>query len=508
MTRRLVLPIVLLLAAPLLAEVDLDGVRAWQEAHGAEILQGFAEFLAIPNTPAHPEGLRRSAEWARGELARRGATAALLEWPGAPPLVWARLDAPGAKRTLGVYVHYDGQPVDPPSWTHPPFEPRLYTAAMESGGRPREFPRAGDVIDADWRIYARSAGDDKAPIPAILAALDAMKAQGATPTVNLVFLFEGEEERGSIHLGEFFEKYLDRLDVDLWLICDGPAHQSRRPQLVFGVRGYSGIDLTVYGAERFLHSGHYGNWAPNPAWMLAKLLATMRDDDGNVLIEGFYDSVEPLGPRTRAAVDAVPAVEDELKEELGLMRTEGGGATLIERILIPSLNIRGMASATVGATARNIVPRTAEVALDVRLVKGNDADEQLDLIEAHIKKQGYTIVRDDPDRETRLAHPKLVKVVRRPGYPAVRTPIEAPIVAPIIAAAERAAGEPVVLMPTLGGSLPLYLFTEQLGHPIVVVPIANHDDNQHAPDENMRIGNLWYGVQLFAAIFGASQDQR
>jgi len=503
MTRRLVLPIVLLTAAPLLAEVDLDGIRAWREAHGAEILQGFAEFLAIPNTPAQPEGLRRTAEWARAGLARRGASTELLEWPGAPPLVWARLDVPGAKRTLGVYVHYDGQPVDPPNWTHPPFEPVLYTDSMELGGEAREFPRAGESIDPDWRIYARSAGDDKAPVPAILAALDAMKAQGAKPNVNLVFLFEGEEERGSPHLGEFFEKYRDRLDVDLWLICDGPAHPSRRPQLVFGIRGYSGIDLTVYGAERFLHSGHYGNWAPNPAWMLAELLATMRDDDGNVLIEGFYDSVEPLGPQDRAAVSAVPEVERALKEELGLLRTEGAGASLIERLLIPSLNIRGMASATVGATARNIVPTIAEASLDVRLVKGNDPDELLDRIETHIEKQGYTIVRDDPDRKIRLAHSKLVKVVRRPGYQAVRTPIDAPVVAPIIAAAERAAGEPVVLMPTLGGSLPLYLFTEGLGDPVVVVPIANHDDNQHAPDENLRIGNLWYGIRLFAAIFGA-----
>ena len=507
MTRRrpLILTFVLLTAAPLLAEVDLDRVREWREAHGAEILRGFAEFLAIPNTPAHPEGLRHAAEWARDELARRGAAAELLEWPEAPPLVWARLDAPGAKRTLGVYVHYDGQPVDPPSWTHPPFEPALYTGAIESGGKPREFPRPGQEIDPDWRIYARSSGDDKAPVLAILAALDAMKAQNAAPTVNLVFLFEGEEERGSPHLGDYFRKYRDRFDVDLWLICDGPAHQSRRPQLVFGVRGYSGIDLTVYGATRFLHSGHYGNWAPNPAWMLAELLATMRDDDGNVLIEGFYDSVEPLGPQTRAAVAAVPGVERTLKEELGLARTEGGGTPLIERIMIPSLNIRGMASATVGATARNIVPTTAEASLDVRLVRRNDPERMLDRIEAHIEKQGYTIVREDPDRETRLDHQKLIKVIRRPGYPAVRTPIEAPIVAPIIAAAERAAGEPVVLMPTLGGSLPLYLFTEELGHPIVVVPIANHDDNQHAPDENMRIGNLWYGVQLFAAIFGGSE---
>ncbi|NIM00359.1 MAG: M20/M25/M40 family metallo-hydrolase [Acidobacteria bacterium] len=505
MNHRICSALLLAIAAPLAAEVDLDAVDAWREANGTDILRGFAELLAIPNTPAHPEGLRRTAEWARDELAARGAAAELLEWPGAPPLVWARLTAPGATRTLGVYVHYDGQPVDPPSWTHPPFEPVLYTASMEAGGRPRPFPERNETIDPNWYIYARSAGDDKAPIPAMLAALDALKAQGTAPTVNLVFLFEGEEERGSTHLGQFFEEYRDRLDVDLWLICDGPVHQSRRPQLVFGVRGYSGIDLTVYGAERYLHSGHYGNWAPNPAWMLAELLATMRDDDGNVLIESFYDSVEMLSPRDREAVLAVPGAEKSLQQELGLVRTEGGGASLIERIMVPSLNIRGMASATVGPTARNIVPRIAEASLDVRLVKGNNADEQLDLIEAHIRKQGYTIVREDPDHATRLAHPKLIKVVRRPGYPAVRTSIDAPVAAPIIEAADRAAGESVILMPTLGGSLPLYLFTEQLGDPIVVVPIANHDDNQHAPDENMRIGNLWYGIRLFAAIF-ATED--
>jgi len=486
--------------------VDLSAVDEWREEHAAEFLGDFAEFLAIPNTPAHPEGLRRTAEWARDELARRGAKARLLELDGVPPLVWARLDAPGATRTLGVYVHYDGQPVDPSRWTHPPFEPVLYTEAIEAGGMPRAFPGNGEAIDPDWRIYARSAGDDKAPIPVILAALDALAAQGARPAVNLVFLFEGEEEIGSTNLGAFFEKYRERLDADLWLICDGPMHQSRKPQLVFGVRGYSGIDLTVYGATRYLHSGHYGNWAPNPAWMLARLLASMRDADGNATIEGFYDTVEPLSESEKAAVAAVPGVEEMLMRELSLARTEGGGALLMERLLLPSLNIRGLASATVGPTARNIIPTVAEATLDVRLVRGNDPGDMLDRIERHIEKQGFTIVREDPDEATRLANPRLVKVVRRPGYPAVRTSIDAPIAAPVIAAAGRAAGEPVILVPTLGGSLPLYLFTDVLETPVVVVPIANHDDNQHAPDENVRLGNLWYGIRLFAELF-AGEDR-
>jgi acetylornithine deacetylase/succinyl-diaminopimelate desuccinylase-like protein len=279
------------------------------------------------------------------------------------------------------------------------------------------------------------------------------------------------------------------------------VHPSRRPQLVFGVRGYTGLDITVYGAERYLHSGHYGNWAPNPAMMLARLLASMKDDEGRVLIEGFGDSTAPLSERERAALEALPVPDAELMRELGLARVEGGGATLAERLNVPSLNVRGMQSASVGATARNLVPTRAEASIDIRLVKGNDPERILDVVERHIRGQGYHIVRDDPDHATRLAHPRIAKVVRSPDYRAVRTSMDLPEVAPVIAATRAVAGDDVILVPTLGGSLPLYLFTDLLERPIVVVPIANHDDNQHAPDENIRLANLWYGIELFAALF-------
>ena len=353
----------------------------------------------------------------------------------------------------------------------------------------------------EWRLYARSAGDDKAPIPAILGALDALQASGISPTANLVFFFEGEEEAGSVHLGAYMKAHPGSSAVDTWLICDGPVHQSRRPQLVFGVRGYTGLDITVYGATRYLHSGHYGNWAPNPAMALAHLLASMKDDDGRPLVEGFYDSTVPPGEAERQAIAALPDYDNQLRKELGLAETEMHDAPLAERLLYPSLNVRGMVSAAVGDEARNIIPTEATAAIDIRLAKGNEPDAMLDLVEAHIRKQGYFIVREDPDMATRLAHPKIAKVIRRPGYPAARAAMNDPAVAPVIAAARRVAGDDLVLMPTLGGSLPLYLFNDLLGAPAVIVPIANHDDNQHGPDENLRLENLWYGIDLMTALF-------
>ncbi|HSR43068.1 MAG TPA: peptidase dimerization domain-containing protein, partial [Longimicrobiales bacterium] len=322
--------------------------------------------------------------------------------------------------------------------------------------------------------------------------------------------FEGEEEAGSTHLEEYLVEYRERLDeIDLWLFFDGPVHQSGRPLLTFGVRGVTGMDLTVYGPARSLHSGHYGNWAPVPGQMLADLLASMKDaDTGEVLVEGFYDTVVPLGDEERAALDALPSYDDELRRELGLARTEGAPQTLAERLLLPSLTVRGLRSGNVGDLARNVIPATAEAALGIRLVEGNEPDHMLDLVEAHIRARGFHIVREDPDLETRVTHPKVVKVSRGGGYPASRTAMDAPGVADVIAAARAAAtsdalppgSRELVLVPALGGSLPLYLFTDLLDRPAVIVPVANHDNNQHAPDENVRVANLWYAMELYAAL--------
>ncbi|MFV2007305.1 MAG: M20/M25/M40 family metallo-hydrolase, partial [Longimicrobiales bacterium] len=474
----------------------------YREAHGPAIIRNFAELLAIPNNASDSVGIRRNAEYIRSELERRGVKAELLELPGVPPIVYGELLVPGATRTLGIYIHYDGQPVDERRWTHGAWEPTLYTRLMQEGGRERPLPADGEPIDLEWVIYARSAGDDKAPLGALLPVLSAFQEGGVTPTSNLIFFFEGEEEAGSRRLGRYLERYRDRLDsIDIWLFFDGPVHQSGRPLLTFGVRGVTEMEVTVYGASRPLHSGHYGNWAPVPGQMLARLLASMKAEDGTVLVDGFYDTVEPLGPAEREALANLPPWDEELKHELGLARTEGEPQSLAERLLLPSLTVRGLESGNVGARARNVIPATATASLGIRLVKGNDPAQMRDLVEAHIRAQGYHVVREDPDMETRRRYPKIAKVIHGGGYRAARTDMNLPIARQLVTAVREAAGEKgLVVVPALGGSLPLYLFTEIMNQPAVVVPIANHDDNQHAADENLRVRNLWYGIDLYAAL--------
>lgn len=494
-------------AAPLGAQTGPDVARSYREAHEASLLRDFAELLTHPNVASDTENIRRTAADIRDRLTEVGVTAELLHVPGAPPVVYGTLTVPGATRTLGLYVHYDGQPVNPAEWTHPPFEPTLYSRSMEAGGAPIPMPRDGEAVDPEWRLYGRSAGDDRAPIGAILPVLRSFRESGVQPTSNLVFLFEGEEEAGSRHLEEYLETYRDRFDpVDVWLFFDGPVHQSGRPLLLYGVRGSMGMEITVYGASRSLHSGHYGNWAPDTPLVLADLLRTMKDPyTGEVLIDGWYVTVAPLGDAERAAMAAMPDYDAELKKELGLGWTEGQPETLAQRLLMPALTVRGMNAANVGALATNLIPSTATAALGIRLVKGNDPAHMKALVEAHLEKQGYHIVREDPDMETRLRYPRLVKVTGGGGYPAARSEMSDPVIqevsAATAAAADRAFGEgSLILSPTMGGSLPLYLFSDVLAKPFVIVPVANHDDNQHAPDENLRIANLWYAIDMYAAL--------
>ena len=357
-----------------------------------------------------------------------GVPTELLEIDGVSPLILGRLDVPGATRTLGIYVHYDGQPTDRSNWTHDPFDPTLYTRAMEAGGDPIDLPRDGEAVDSEWRLYARSAGDDKAPIAAILPVLNAFQASGITPTSNLVFMFDGEEEAGSRNLRQYMEMASEPIgDVDIWLFFDGPAHGSGRPQITFGVRGSVGMEVTVYGATRNLHSGHYGNWAPDTGNILAHLLASMKDEHGNVLVEGWYDTVDPMGPEEREALAAMPDWDTELKRELGVVKTEVEPQSLPERLLVPALNVRGITSGNTGSLARNVIPNTAVAALGIRMVKGNTSEYLRQRIVDHIEKQGFHVVEEDPDMDTRLRYPRIAKVTGgRGGSIAARTSMSNP----------------------------------------------------------------------------------
>lgn len=488
----------------LMAQKDgAEAARAWREANEGRILEEFFDMLRLPNVAGDKAGIARNAGWLKAQLERRGARVDLLEAEGASPVVFGELPSAGAKSTVVFYAHYDGQPAEAKQWMgHGPWEPILRDKALERDGRRLPFPSGDGKYDPEWRIYARSASDDKAPIAAMLAALDGLAARGLKPSVNLKFVFEGEEEAGSRNLGRILSANREKLKADFWVICDGPVHQSRKAQAVFGARGALGFNLTVYGPSRELHSGHYGNWAPNPALMLAHLVASMRGPDGRVTIEGFYDSMEPLGEAEKRAVAAVPPVENELRRELGLARPYGSGRSLVDLVNEPVLNIRGMQAAAVGAESRNVVPSEATVSCDIRMVRGDTPERMMKLLRAHLARQGYLALDRPPTQEERMANERIARIWGGDfGYRGVRTPMGSPAGRMVVQAMEAAAGGSVVRVPTSGGSVPLAIIEDATGAPTIGVPIVNHDNSQHAPNENLRLRNLWDGIEIMGALF-------
>jgi acetylornithine deacetylase/succinyl-diaminopimelate desuccinylase-like protein len=468
------------------------------------IVRELSEFLAIPNIASDTANIQKNAARLVEMLEARGIETHLLPISGRGPVVFGKLLTPEAKRTVIFYAHYDGQPVDVAAWTDgKPFEPVLRDAAIEAGGKRIPFPENSAqhraIYNDDWRIYARSSSDDKSPIVALLAALDALRAKKIPLGVNLKVIFEGEEEAGSTNLQRTLELHKNLLGADLLVTADGPVHQSGRPLVFFGNRGDIGIDVTVYGPVRALHSGHYGNWAPNPAMELARLLASMKDADGRVLIDGYYDDVTPLSEVEKKALAEMPENDAELERELGIAKPEGGGKKLVELIMQPSLNIRGLHSAYVGKQAQNVVPEKAEASLDARLVKGEDPRKKFEQIVAFIEKQGFFLIDREPTMEERRAHARIAKVVYEGGYRASRTPMDLPMSKAIVEVVREAAGNGTVVMPSSGGSVPMYIF-EDLGLQWVGVPIVNYDNHQHSSDENLRLGHFWRGMEIYGAI--------
>ena len=472
-------------------------VREWRAAHERAVIAELAELVAIPNVAAEPAGLERNARHLAAMLERRGLATRLLRVEGAPPAVFGELRTPGAVRTVVFYAHYDGQPVVPEEWSSDPYRPVLRTVV---GGAPVDVATLPTPVDPEWRLFGRSAADDKAPIVALVAALDALRAAGVAPSVNLKVLLEGEEEGGSPHLTQVLREHRAALAADAWLLCDGPAHQTRRPQILFGVRGVMSVEMTVYGPARALHSGHYGNWAPDPSMALVHLLASMRSPDGAARVAGFAEAVRPLGPAARAALAAAPPVEEDLKRELALGWSEGAPATLPERLLLPAINVLGFASGQVGAKAANAIPTEARAVVGFRLVPDLTPSRVRELVEAHVRAQGFAITHDAPTPEFKRDHARVIRLDWEDGYPAHWTDMELPVSKAVVRVAAASLERPLVTAQSMGGSLPLYVFAEETGAPLVVVPTVNHDNNQHAADENLRIGNLWDAIDLFAGL--------
>ncbi|MDF2158422.1 M20/M25/M40 family metallo-hydrolase [Algoriphagus sp. CAU 1675] len=468
--------------------------KQWQK--GLELLK---EIVSIPNDAFYPEQVENNIQWCEEQFQKRGWTSERLETDGTPLLLVGKTQAKAEKTAL-FYFHVDGQAVDRSKWN----QPDPYTAVLKSqstNGNWEIIPmeKLNSEYNPDWRIFARSSSDDKGPIAMFLTGWDALTEEGISPNYNVKIILDFEEEQGSPQLPAAVVKYKEKLAADLMLIMDGPRHTSNEPTLSYGARGISEMILTTYGPKVPQHSGHYGNYAPNPGFLLAQLLASMKDENGRVSIPGYYDGIE-FTDSEKAILDAVPDDEDAIKKRLGLGRTDQVGQSYQESIQYPSLNIRGMASAWVGPEARTIIPATAMAELDVRLVPESDPNRLFSLIEDHIRKQGFHIVTEDPTDEERMRYPKIVKMHKSISYQAFRTSMDSEAGVWLRKAMNRAFGKDPVQIRISGGSIPISPFVDALGIPAVTIPTVNADNNQHSPNENLRLGNYKEGILTIMSV--------
>jgi acetylornithine deacetylase/succinyl-diaminopimelate desuccinylase-like protein len=491
LTIRLVAVLIAIAAARTAAQTDRIG--AWRAAHERQILDELLSLVAIPNVAGNAADMQRNAAHLASLFEKRGFKVERSEGPGSP-VVFASLDASAPRGTIVLYIHYDGQPVDAAEWTRcKPFAPCIYGPSGEVK------LAANTALDPEWRVYGRSASDDKGPIVAVLNAVEALAATGSGPLWNLRVVLDGEEEAGSANFRRFAAARPDALAGDLAITLDGPRHPSGRPTLYYGVRGGAGLTLTVYGARMDLHSGNYGNWAPDPSMRLARLLTSMKDDTGRVTIAGFYDDVTPLTPSDLAALDEMPNVEAALKKDFLVAQPERPEQRLERKLNEPTLSVLTMeAGGGFDAAPRSAIPATAAARIEMRLVNGLDPAKMNRRVVDHVKAQGYVVVEGrDPTDAERLMHPLIARADLRGGSTAPRVSMDDPLAKAVVAALQRN-GRALVRLPTLGGSMPFATFSERM--PTIGFSMVNHDNNQHGPDENLRLRNLWEGVEMMAAI--------
>jgi acetylornithine deacetylase/succinyl-diaminopimelate desuccinylase-like protein len=464
----------------------------------------YLELLALPNDAINPPDIERNVGFLERAFGKRGFTTRRLDNHGKPMLYaeWGK-HPPGAKTVL-FYMHLDGQPVVDREWAQPsPWKPvvkkRGAAGAWEVVSSDALLAPA---LDPELRVFARSASDDKAPIMMFLAAFDGLQQAGADPAIHVKVVLDSEEEKGSPSIREVVGANKDLLACDALIILDGPRHASERPTIVFGNRGAAHVSLVVHGPRQPLHSGHFGNYVPNPAVRLARLIASMKDDQGRVTIPGYYDRVK-LSAADKKILAETGDDEAAIRRRTGIKTADRVGANLQEALQYPSLNVRGMAAASVGDKASNIIPHQAIADLDLRTTPETPPDYLFGLIQKHVQAQGYHLVKGSPTDEDRAAYDKLATLTLEGGSRAARTPIESPIGSWVHGALRDTSlrGAPVRIR-MMGGSVPTDSLVEVLGAPFVIVPLVNGDNNQHTFDENMRIGHYVEGV---AAITGLLQ---
>ena len=474
---------------------DLDQIAREYAKRSLPLL---LELLSIPNDAYYPADIEKNVAWCEQQFRKRSFGTTRIDTETVPLLLAERV-SPGAEKTVLIYLQIDGQPVDTTRWDQSsPYEPTL-KRKNESGEWETLPIQSISLFDDDWRIFARSASDAKGPVAMFLAALDAIQSLGSSPNFNIKVIMDFEEELGSPRLPQAVQEYSAMLDADMLIIFDGPRHITNKPTLTFGARGIATIQLTTYGPVVPQHSGHFGNYAPNPALRLSSVLASMKDEGGRVTIPGFYDGIS-ISPEVEAILKDVPDNEEQIRDRLQIAHADRVGSYYQESIQYPSLNIRGMQSGWINEKVRTIIPGWARAEIDVRLVLESDPDRLIALIKNHIEGLGYVILEREPTKEERLEHPKIATFTSEISYQSFRTAFDSEVGLWLRSAIQRGFGEAPIMIRMSGGSIPISPFVTTLGIPAVTVPTVNRDNNQHSPNENLRMGNYREGIKTMIAI--------
>ncbi len=460
----------------------------------------FVDLLSLPNNAHFPEDIEKNLKWCEKAFTDRGFSIQQLTTEKIP-LLLASKNYKKAKKTVLIYLQVDGQPVDTTKW----FQDNPYRATLkEFNDQDKSWSTISlnqlkDSIHHDWRIFARSTSDAKGPVVMFLKAMDIINDLKYEPNFNIKVVMDFEEEISSPRLPKAVLDYKDQLASDMLVIFDGPMHISNKPTLAYGARGITTLSLEVFGPRAPQHSGHYGNYVPNPALRLSQLLASMMQDDGRVAIPGWYDGIQ-ISEKTKKILKQVPDDEQIMRKKLGIASIDNIAETYQESIQYPSLGILGMKSGWVGTKRRTIIPSSAIAEMNIRLVKETDAKHMVDLVKNHIINQGYHIIDSVPTEEERMKYKKIIRFNHQIAYDAFRTEFDTEIGEWLRNAITRAFGKPPIQIRTGGGSIPISPFVNTLNIPAVIVPTVNKDNNQHSPNENIRVGNYIDGIKTITAI--------
>ena len=457
------------------------------------------EFFSLPNDAYQPEQIEPNVKWCESAFAKRGFKTQRLETETVPLLLATR-NYPNAEKTVLIYLQVDGQPVDTSKWYQPnPYVPALKEQDENGKWNIINWDNLKGDINRDWRIFSRSASDARGPDMMFLKAMDIINDLKVQPNFNIKVIMDFEEELGSPHLPEAVNQFKDELAADMLVIFDGPRHLSNEPTLSYGARGIATISLEVFGPRVPLHSGNYGNYSPNPAMKLSKLLGSMWNDDGRVAIPNWYDGIV-ISEEVKEILKQVPDDEIQIQNDFGIANTENIGNNFQEAIQYPALGILGLEAAWVGKSTRTIIPATAIAELNIRLVKETEGDRMVKLVKDYIINQGYYLVDDKPTEEERMTYDKIARFNAEVSYVAFRTEFDTEVGAWLRRGMNRAFGSDPIQIRTGGGSIPISPFVITLNIPAVAVPTVNPDNNQHSPNENIRLGNYVDGIKTITAI--------